>query len=220
MDLESEIELILKKKLANSSHDLEHTYRVLSLAMRIADTEPSCNKEVLRLACLLHDIARADEDADGERRIDHAVVGAEIAEQLLTKLGVSEPVVKQVAHCIRSHRYRGKFLPESLEAKILSDADKLDAIGAIGVARAFMIAGEWGEPIYLKFQNEDQYLINTTEGRIKNQKEHSPNIEFEVKLKNIPERLYTEKAKQMARDRIAFMREFFTRIEREIKGEL
>lgn len=220
MDPLSKIEEVVKSELSSSSHDLEHTYRVLRLALRIAETEPLCNIEVLRLAAILHDIARVKEDTDTARKIDHSVLGAEMAEKILKELSFDDKTISEVSHCIRAHRFRGSERPETLEAKILSDADKLDAIGVIGIARAFMIAGEWGEPLYMDFEGEENYLKNTESGRIKDQKNHSPNIEYEVKLKRIPERLYTEEAKRLAQERVKFMEEFFARLSKELKGEL
>ncbi len=219
MDPLSKIEEIVKRELSSSSHDLEHTFRVLKLALKIAKTEPLCNIDVLKLSAILHDIARVKEDTDNSRRIDHAILGAEMAAKILKELSFDDRTIESVKHCIRAHRFRGSERPETLEAKILSDADKIDAIGAIGVARAFMIAGEWGEPLYMDFEGEEKYLNNTENGRIKNQKNHSPNIEFEVKLKHIPERLYTDEAKRIAQERVRFMELFFERLSKELKGE-
>ena len=193
--------------------------RVYNLALKIAATIKGVDLEVLELASLLHDIARVKEDTDKTGAINHAILGAEMASDILRTLGYSEELINKVSHCIQAHRFRGNKLPESLEAKILSDADKLDAIGAVGVGRAFMIAGEYGEPLYKTF-NREQYSNNTlNDGRIKEFKEHSPNIEFDIKLKHIPDRLYTEEAKKIARGRIKIMEDFFERIEKEIRGE-
>lgn len=215
----SDVKRIMENKLSSSSHDFEHTMRVYGLAQRIAATIEGVDLEVLGLATLLHDIARVLEDTDKTGSVDHAILGAEMASEILKTLDFPEEVINKVIHCIQTHRFRGNKLPESIEAKILSDADKLDAIGAIGVGRAFMIAGEYGEPLYKTFDHE-QYSTNIlNNGRIKEFKEHSPNIEFEMKLKYIPDRLYTEEAKRIAKERVEFMEDFFERLEKEIKGE-
>lgn len=220
MDREKEIENYVKNELSASSHDMEHTFRVMKIALKIAKSQPNADVEVIKIAALLHDIARVKEDSDPSRKIDHSILGAEIAENILRKLNYSEDFIKNVTHCIRSHRFRGNEKPETIEAKILSDADKLDALGAVGIGRAFMIAGEWGEPLYKEFKGIEEYISgNTINGRVLDQKEHSPNIEFEVKLKKIPERLFTDEAKSIARERLTFMEKFFKRIEQEINGE-
>jgi uncharacterized protein len=209
----------VERELSSSSHDFEHTIRVYNLALKIASTIKGVDLEVLELASLLHDIARVKEDTDKSGAINHAILGAEMASDILRTLGYSEELMNKVSHCIRTHRFRGNEVPQTIEAKILSDADKLDAIGAIGVGRAFMIAGEYGEPLYKTFDYE-QYDTNTlNNGRIKEFREHSPNIEFDIKLKRIPDRLYTEEAKKIANGRIKIMENFFERLEKEIRGE-
>jgi uncharacterized protein len=213
------IKEILQKELSSSSHDLEHTMRVYTLALKIAGTLKGVNIEVIQLAALLHDIARVREDTDETHNIDHAIMGAEMASKILKEIGYEDRLIDHVAHCIRAHRFRGGEEPKTIEAKILSDADKLDAIGAIGVARAFMIAGEYGEPLYKEFDS-NQYRDNSSKsGKIKNFKAHSPNIEFEMKLKLIPSRLYTDEAKRIAEERVKVMENFFNRLERDVRGE-
>jgi uncharacterized protein len=213
------IRRIVEKELSTSSHDLEHTIRVRNLALKIAKNIDGVDFEVLELAALLHDIARVREDTDNTGLIDHAILGSEMASDTLRGLGYPEELIGSVAKCIKTHRFRSNNLPETIEAKILSDADKLDAIGAVGIGRAFMIAGEYGEPLY-KIFDRDEYSENTlANGRIKNFRKHSPNIEFDMKLKRIPDRLFTEEARRIAKERIIFMENYFVRLEEEIKGE-
>ncbi|BAL80826.1 HD domain-containing protein [Caldisericum exile] len=207
---------IVKKELNSSSHDFDHTLRVLNLALKIVEHYPEVDLEVLKVSCILHDIARVREDADPTHTIDHAELGAEMSKEILKSLGYKDDFISKVSHAIRAHRFRGKILPETIEAKILSDADKLDAIGAIGVARAFIIAGEYGERLYVEV-NEDNFKEAK---RINNFKEHSPNIEYLVKLRYIKDRLYTDYAKEIAEDRLRYMEEFFERLKREVRGEL
>jgi uncharacterized protein len=219
MDRMLKIRRIVEKELSTSSHDLEHTIRVRNLALKIAKNIDGVDLEVLELAALLHDIARVREDTDNTGVIDHAILGSEMASDTLRELGYPEELIDNVAKCIKTHRFRSNNLPETIEAKILSDADKLDAIGAVGIGRAFMIAGEYGEPLY-KIFDRDEYSENTlANGRIRNFKKHSPNIEFDMKLKRIPDRLFTDEAKKMAKERIIFMENYFERLEKEIKGE-
>ncbi|MGB9694822.1 MAG: HD domain-containing protein [Caldisericaceae bacterium] len=222
MEKIDEIIEIVKAELASSSHDIEHTFRVRKTALKIAEHTENVNTTVVELACILHDIARVREDTDKTHSIDHAILGAEMAKSILKQFDYPDAVIEAVSHCISSHRYRGDNQPKTMEAKILSDADKLDAIGAIGVGRAFMIAGEYGEPLYKPFEKDDETHKDHNSpknGRIKNFHDHSPNIEYEVKLKKIPERLFTDFAKKMAEERIKFMDNFFAKLQREVEGE-
>ena len=215
INMEKLIEIV-KRELNSSSHDFDHTLRVLNLALKIAEHYPEVNVEVLKASCILHDIARVKEDTNPTHSIDHAELGAQMSESVLKDLGYSDYFIKAVSHAIRAHRFRGNVLPETIEAKILSDADKLDAIGAIGIGRAFMIAGEYGERLYVEVNEEELGQAK----RINNFKEHSPNIEYLVKLRHIKDRLYTDYAKSIADDRFRFMDDFFKRLEREVRGEL
>lgn len=220
----SEIIEIVKKELSSSAHDLEHTFRVLKLAKRIAEKEGKVNMEVIELAALLHDIARVKEDSDKTGNTDHAVLGAEMARKILSDLGYPNETVDAVCHAIRTHRFRGENVPETIEAKILFDADKLDAIGAVGIARAYMIAGERGELLYREVSNLDAYkkenlMGGKPNGRIKDISKHSVNMEYETKFKKIPDRLFTETARKIAKDRLEFMAQYFGRLKKEIEGE-
>lgn len=126
-------------------HGWPHIERVLGLALRIAEnTNSHVDYKVLVLSVLLHDIGRLSEDHLGKH---HAVISAEIVEKLLENLGFSKDLVKRVVEAIRTHSFSRNEQPRSLEAMILSDADKLDAIGAIGVARTFMLGERWGRGI-------------------------------------------------------------------------
>ena len=97
-------------------------------------------------------------------------------------------------------------------------------LGAIGVARSFMMAGQYGQRPYSGMSIED-YLKNNVvgekaDGRIKDISKHAPNLEFELKFRHIPRRMYTQKAREMAKERLQFMENFFKRLKIEMKGEL
>ncbi|MEF3245646.1 MAG: HD domain-containing protein [Caldisericaceae bacterium] len=207
---------IVKRELISSSHDFEHTMRVMNMALRIAKDYPEADVKVIEFASILHDIARVKEDTDKENKIDHAILGAEMSREILKGFGYDDLFINEVAHAIETHRYRSERRPQTLEAKIVSDADKLDAIGAIGIARAFAIAGEYREPLYIDVDEENLGVAK----RITNFKEHAPNIEYFVKLRRIKELLYTESAKKLAKSRLEFMEVFFDRLKKEIKVEL
>jgi uncharacterized protein len=213
---------IVAKKLSHSHHDMEHVERVFNLCMYLSKYEPKVDLDVLKTAVLLHDIARVREFEDRKGIAEHAALGAVMAEEILTKLDYSEEKIARIKHCIAVHRYRRNRKPETAEAKILFDADKLDALGAVGVARAFMIAGQYGQRIYSEVPIEEYLTDNVVGGeagiRLKDISKHSPNLEFELKFKHIPERLYTGKAKEIAKERLAFMQLFFDRLKAEVEG--
>ena len=223
MDKFKKLEKIVQKELGSSAHDIDHTYRVVNLAKEIAKHE-NANMEIVKIAALLHDIARVREDNDKTGNTDHAKLGAKMAEQILNDLGYPKNIIENVVHCIRTHRFRGEDIPQTIEAKILFDADKLDAIGAVGIARAYMIAGERGEVLYRELANVDEYkkknlVDGKLNGRIKDISKHSVNIEYETKFKKIPERLFTKRAREIAKERVEFMDVFFERLKKEIERE-
>ena len=121
------------------AHDWTHVRRVERLAQRLLETEPDCDERTVRVAALLHDIGRPREDA-GEID-DHAAWAAREARSLLASRGEPEERVDDVCHAIRAHRYSLEPAPETREAKLCADADRLDALGAVGLARCFTYGG-------------------------------------------------------------------------------
>jgi len=180
----TEIEKILNDRLECSAHKLDHIYRVYDLCILIGEHEENVDFEILLPAALLHDIARTEESMDKSGMIDHAILGGEVASSILLELGYEPERVLRIKNCIQSHRYRSAKVPDSIEAKILFDADKLDILGAVGISRAFMIAGQYGQSLFEE-NNIDTYINENTvrNGRLKDVSKHSPIIEYEVKLK-------------------------------------
>lgn len=193
---------------ARGSHDWDHTERVLELCLRIGRKEKA-DLEVLRLAAVLHDIGREEED-QSNGRVCHGARGAAKAAEILKRHGVGRDTVDRVAHCIAAHRFRGRNRPESLEAKVLFDADKLDSIGAVGIGRAFLFAGEVGARLHdpdIDLEATRPYTRDDTAYR-----------EFLVKLSRVKDRMFTREGKRLARERHRFMAEFFDRLNRETRG--
>jgi uncharacterized protein len=195
---------------AETAHDFDHVLRVLALAERLARAE-GADWEIVQAAVLLHDITRADEDAG--RSGDHAQTAATRAREILLGRGVAPERAEAVAHAIAAHRFRGSVAPQTLEAKILFDADKLDSIGAIGVARAYAISGVLNQRLWRAVAPD---AVAT---RDQHNAGHTAVAEFAVKLSKVRERVYTATARRIAEERHAFMAEFFARLEREVHGE-
>ena len=211
---------IVEKELSCSAHNLDHIMRVYKLSLKLAQSEKNVDLDILSSAALLHDIARTKESEDLTGTIDHAVLGSQMAEPILKNLQYRENDIEKIKHCIVTHRYRTGNEPQTIEAKILFDADKLDAIGSVGLMRSFMLAGQHGQKIEY-IENIDDYIkINTgTHGKLKDMSKHSPLIEYHIKLKNIPKKLYTESAKKIGDERIKIMDSFFENLMLEMKGE-
>ncbi len=172
-------------------HGWPHVERVLGLVLRLSEKyRDRIDLEALVVATLLHDIGRRFEEDYGEH---HAVISARLAKHLLKAMGYNEDFIGRVEEIILSHSFSLNKKPESLEAMILSDADKLDAIGAIGVVRAFMLGGECRE---------------TIEDKIKH---------FHEKLLKLKELLYLEESARIAERRHRFLEEFLRELERDLE---
>lgn len=203
------------------SHDFSHVMRVYELCKVIAKEEKKVNMEILELAALLHDIERKKEDIDKTGKTDHAIESAKMAEKVLKKFNFPKEKIEKIKECIISHRFKTNIKPKTLEAKILSDADKLDVIGAIGIVRGACWIGENNGKIYsdvsLKQYIKENLIGSKENGRIRDKSKHALNLIYELKLKNVPKKLFTKKAKEMAKERMVFMKKFFKQLKKELK---
>ncbi len=194
------------------SHDLDHVRRVVTLSCHIAGVE-GADEVIVACSAWLHDMERGREDAGGE---DHAVAGARMAREVLSGSPLFDDVaVEAIADAIASHRFRSGPAPGSIEAKCLHDADKLDALGAVGVGRAYMMAGEHGQRLH---SDVDQDASARHVGEIDHSR-YSPMEEYTVKLRHLPQRMTTDEGRRLAERRAAFMSSFFKELEAEVEGE-
>jgi uncharacterized protein len=195
---------------AKYSHDWEHTERVYRLAMHIGAVE-GADLELLAVAAYLHDIGRAIQDKS-KGALCHAEQGAAIAAEVLENYPIPQDKKDNILHCIESHRFRNDNHPRTLEAKVLFDADKLDAIGAVGIARAYLFAGEVGAVLHngdMDPHEAKAYSRDDTGYR-----------EYKVKLSKIKDRMLTQEGRRMAVERHAFMEAFFKELLQEHEGLL
>ena len=192
-------------------HGFDHILRVYHLAERLAQEE-GADLEVVRAAALLHDAegnATADASFD---RLDHHHSSASFARKTLLAEGWSEARIAAVEHCIRAHRFRDRSeQPLTLEAQVLYDADKLDAIGATGVARAIAYAAAHRQPFYS--QPSSRFLEL---GELEPGEGHSAYHEYLFKLSKIKDGLYTQAGRTLAQGRHTYMVSFFKRLEKEL----
>jgi uncharacterized protein len=198
----------------DSAHGFDHVLRVWRLAQRIG-REEGADMAILQAATLLHDVGRAEQMRTGAC---HAAIGAKRAREILD--GHDPDQVERVARAIAEHRYRGAQGPSSLEARVLYDADKLDAIGAIGVARAYAIAGATEQHLWASVpadyanraptEGEDDLVSGV----------HTPVHEFRFKLIKLKDRMFTKAGRALAEERHRYMVAFFERLEGEVAGDL
>lgn len=201
------IECYMLGIMDDSAHDCQHVYRVLYNALEIAKAEPDVDYDILISACLLHDIGRPDQVADPS--LCHAEVGSEKAYRFLLGLGMTEAFASQVRHCILTHRFRKNLLPQTIEARILFDADKLDVTGAIGIARTLLFKGTVTEPLY-------RLLPDGTISDGTHDIGHSFFREYKFKLEKLYDRFLTQKGAELAKERQAIAKAYYESLYREV----
>jgi len=205
-DIEREVKPFFEK--ARGSHDWSHVERVYKLCKLIAKKE-NADLKVLKLAALLHDIGRLEED-ESKGRICHAERSSILARKILKKYNVDKETIEKVIHCIETHRKRKNKKPESIEARVFFDADKLDSIGATGIGRLFLFAGEIGARLHNKkvdLEKQKMYSKDDTAFR-----------EFHASVRKIKDKMLTQEGKRIAEERHKFMIEFFNRLNDEVDG--
>lgn len=202
-----------KSKLSGegTGHDWWHVYRVWKNAKHIAEEEKA-DSFIVELAALLHDIADWKFN-DGDENI-----GAKVSKEWLESLPVDEETINKVCEIVANSSFKGAGVEnkiKTLEGKILQDADRLDAIGAIGIARAFAYGGSKNREIY----NPDiKPEFHTTSEQYKNNKGTSINHFYE-KLLLLKDLMNTDTAKQLAKEKHEFMELFLSKFKKEWEGQ-
>ena len=196
------------------SHDWFHVERVLKISLHIHKQEGG-DKEIIQLAALLHDISdHKYNGGDFEK-------GAQESYKIIKDHGGHEKVALKVSAIISQISYKGASVMDesiSLEGRIVRDADRLDAIGAIGIARAFAYGGSKGRPL---FDPKIKPVNHSSKEAYLNSKTHTINHFYE-KLLLLKDRLHTDTAKQIARERqqimIRFLDSFYTEWDVDFKS--
>jgi len=202
-----EIELMYKE--ADPAHDFAHIMRVYHKAMFIGERE-GADMQVLHLAALLHDIGSESKSSDCPEESNAMRLG--MAKDFLKNKGIPEKVMRDVLYAVDVHRFSKGVMPSTLEAKVLQDADRLDAIGAIGIARAFSVGGALGRKLY---DPEDPFCRSRSPDDKIWTLDH-----FFTKLLLLEPGMHTETARTMARRRGSFLKEFLLELEKEIRDEI
>lgn len=197
----------------DSVHDFDHVMRVYSTAGHLA-LEEGADLEIVRAAALLHDSVGTNPGSD--ERSGHHLASAKFAAKALAAEGWPSNRIEAVQHCIRAHRFRDdREPPATIEAMCLFDADKLDVLGAVGVARVIAYATLAGEPIY--FPPSRQFVET---GREEPGEPHSCYHEYLFKLSKIKKKLFTRTGRALAVERDAYIAAYFERLMAEWRGEM
>lgn len=189
----------------DASHDWQHIERVLGNAERIMKREPA-DRFIVELAVLLHDVSDPKYTTNGE----------DPEKEILESLGLSEERSRQIAQIIRQVSFKGGNgeVPSSIEAKIVQDADRLDAMGAVGVARTFAYGGAKGRKLY-DWQEKPRNSMTELEYR---EEQTSSATHFYEKLLLLKNRMSTETGKHIADERHQFMLSFLEQLKKETDG--
>lgn len=208
-ELYRQIESYMLLCMKDSAHDKEHIYRVLYMALDIAGQEKEVDREVLIIACLLHDIGREEQFQNPQ--LCHAQVGSEKAYHYLITQGFSEEKASHIRDCILTHRFRSDNPPHSLEAKILFDADKLDVTGTIGIARTLLYKAQVNEPLY---------SIDSRGFVLDGSQDTEPSFfhEYKFKLEKIYDKFYTDRGAEIAKERESSAAAFYQSMLKEVQS--
>jgi len=198
-------EWIKNKAVTDSAHDIAHIERVVRSTIEIGKEEQA-DSEVIIPAAWLHDcIILPKNHPDREKA---STLAAQKAAEFLSTLDFPANKIPAVAHAIEAHSFSAGLAPKTIEAKIVQDADRLDALGAIGIARCFSVGGVLNNSMY---HPDDPFAKEREPDDLKWTVDH-----FYKKLFRLPELLNTDAAKYIARKRIEYMKVFLAQLSTEI----
>ncbi|UZD90802.1 HD domain-containing protein [Cognatishimia activa] len=210
-DLRAQLREVIRKEMEQDpAHDVLHLDRVWAQAHRIAIDEGNVNLRVLLAAAYLHDLVNLPKDHP--KRKQASTMSAEKAEPILARLGYSEDEITAAQHAIKAHSYSARIPPKSPEAIILRDADRLDALGAVGIARTFMVAGQMDRPLADPI---DPFAADRTLDDQLWSIDH-----WHLKLLQLPNEMVTRKGRKIARKRARLMLAYLRQLAKEMDTEL
>ncbi len=192
---------------SDGSHDVHHSRRVLRMAMRIARAEGGADAVTLACAAYLHDLVNLPKNHPDRSRA--SAMSADAARPILRDLGIDEARIEAACHAIETHSFSAGKKPQTLEARILQDADRIEALGAIGIARAFYIAGMLGSGL---FDGGDPLAEHRPLDDKKFALDH-----FEVKLWSLATTMQTDAGRRLAQERTQYMRDFVAQLVGELR---
>ena len=203
---EKDIDNILTQTMIfDSAHDLGHIHRVTQTALELS-SHLQANPFIIYPACMLHDCVNVDKNS--LLRNQSSRLSADKAIHLLRKINYPNELLESIHHAIAAHSFSAQIEAETIEAKVVQDADRLDSLGAVGLSRCLMLAGNWGSAIY----HYDDPLAATRPYDDKNFcLDH-----FFTKLKKIPQMMKTEPGRKEAEKRWIFMKQYIDQLCQEI----
>lgn len=191
-------------KYFDASHDFQHIERVRKNAFEIAASEPKADLEIIELAVLLHDVSDPKYAIGGEKQDE---------DRIIQQLSLPDEKVKQLKKIIKSISFNGgnETMADTIEAQIVRDADRLDAIGAVGIARTFAYGGAKGRKLYDASETPRDNM-SVEEYR---SKETASVTHFYEKLLKLANGMLTKKGQELAKERHAFMELFLQNLRKE-----
>lgn len=206
-DLEQRSTGVLAAQGGDMAHDLEHIRRVVRNAQALAAAEEA-RLEVVLPAAWLHDCVTVPKDSP--RRAQASRLAADQAVKWLRSWGCPEALLPEIAHAIEAHSFSAGIAPRTIEAKVVQDADRLEAIGAIGLARCLMLGGAMGRPLYA---TADPFCENRKPDDGVSALDH-----FYTKLLKLEGTMQTASGRKEAQRRTQFLRQFLSQLRRELGG--
>lgn len=197
-------EFVGQNQGADGAHDLGHVRRVWRIAQQIADADD--DQLVILAACYFHDLVNYPKNHP--RRSQSSRDSAAKARSLLPELGFPDEKINQVCHCIEAHSFSAGIEPISNEAKVVQDADRLDALGAVGLARTFYVAGQMGTGLFCE---DDPFAINRPVDDHRFALDH-----FKAKLLRLPSLMMTSAGRKMAKERVKLIEDFLKQLQMEL----
>lgn len=210
--LESIRKIARQTAAADPAHDFSHCLRVLANALQISRQEGG-DAEILEAASFLHDIANLPKSHPDSRLSSERSASA--AEKILAENGFSADQIEKAKDAILCHSYSRGLTPRTLEGRIFQDADRLDSLGAIGIARTFTVGGATNRPIY---DLEDPFFASGRASREYDDKSNTLD-HFFVKLFKLGETMQTDTGRKLAQERIERMKLFVENLRTEITAE-
>jgi len=202
-NFKAEVEKTLQNR--DPAHDFEHIIRVYRNAELIGKDE-GADMDILLLSALMHDLVTYPKGSSKASKA--ADDSADLAEKMLHGTYPKEKIEK-ISYCIRTHSYSKKLIPATLEGRILQDADRLDALGAIGIARTFSVGG-----------TESRTFYNPNDPLIRSDREPDDRRwtldHFSAKLLKLKNSMHTRLGKKMAKERTLFMETFLAQLRKEL----
>lgn len=209
------VETLIRAKFEgeSSGHDWWHIYRVWQLSKTIAASHPGANLLIVELGALLHDVA------DWKFHNGDEAVGPRLAEDILTTLHLDRAIITEVQLIIKHISFKGAGVADkelSLEGQIVQDADRIDALGAVGIARCFAYGGSAGRSIW----DPSSPPVNHLDPASYKQNKGSSINHFYEKLLHLKGRMNTKTGKKLAKSRHAFLEKYLVEFYSEWDGKI